>query len=73
MCGGWKASAAGGRKEIQVFRHEIQAEWNKFQIRRNEIQIETLAFLRRIEPFQSLTPTPRAISNSQAARGRERG
>ncbi len=40
----WKASAASERKEIQIFRNEIQAGWNKFQIRRNEIQIKILDF-----------------------------
>ena len=47
-------------KEIQILRKEIQAGWNNFQIRRNEIQIKCLAFLRRIEPFQGLTLTPRS-------------
>ena len=48
-------------KEIQIFWNEIQARRNKFQIRRNEIQIKTPQFLRRIEPFQRLTPTPNRI------------
>jgi hypothetical protein len=41
-----------GMKENQIFRKEIQAGWNKFQIRRNEIQTKILTFLRRIESFQ---------------------
>ena len=48
----WKAGAASAMKENQIFRNEIQAGWNKFQIRRNEIQIKIPTFLRRIEPFQ---------------------
>ena len=52
---------ARGVKEIQIFWNEIQAGGNKFQIRRNEIQIKTPQFLRRIEPFQRLTPTPNRI------------
>ena len=48
-------------KEIQIFWKEIQAGRNKFQIRRKEIQIKTPHFLRRIEPFQRLTPTPNRI------------
>ena len=48
-------------KEIQIFWKEIQAGRNKFQIRRKEIQIKTPHFLRRIELFQRLTPTPNRI------------
>jgi hypothetical protein len=48
-------------KEIQILRNEIQAWRNKFQIRHNEIQIQTPQFLRRIEPFQGLAPTPTAF------------
>jgi hypothetical protein len=40
----WKASAAGGMKQIQIFQNEIQAKWNKFQIQRNEIQIKNACF-----------------------------
>jgi hypothetical protein len=40
----WNASAASGRKEIQIFRNKIQAGRNKFQVRRNEIQIKILQF-----------------------------
>ena len=33
-------------KEIQIFRNKIQnPRWNKFQIRRNEIQIKMPQFL----------------------------
>jgi hypothetical protein len=49
------------RNEIQVFRNEIQADRNKFQIRRNEIQIKSFDFLRRIEPYQGVTPTPHGL------------
>jgi hypothetical protein len=31
-------------KETQIFRNEIQAGWNKFQISRNELQIQILHF-----------------------------
>jgi hypothetical protein len=31
-------------KEMQIFPKEIQAGWNKFQISRNEIQIQILHF-----------------------------
>ena len=43
-----------------ILRNEIQAQWNEFQIRRNEVQS---TFLRRIEPFQGLTLTPTSICN----------
>jgi hypothetical protein len=49
------------RKEIQISRNKIQAGRNKFQIQRNEIQIKSLHFLRRVEPYQGLTPTPTAF------------
>jgi hypothetical protein len=43
--------------EIQIFRNEIKAG----RIRRNKIQIQTSDFLRRIEPYQGVTPTPTAF------------
>ena len=60
---------ARGMKEIQIFRNEIQARWNEFQIRRNEIQIQMPQFLRRIELFQGLTPTPTAVFLFEADSG----
>jgi hypothetical protein len=46
---------------FQTERKEIKARHNEIQIQRNEIQTKSLDFLRRIEPYQGLAPTPRAV------------
>jgi hypothetical protein len=48
-------------KEIQIFRNEIQAGRKRFQIRRNEIQMKSLHFLRGIEPSQMVRRSPTAF------------
>ena len=45
-------------KEIQIFRNEIQAGWNKFQIRRNEIQIKSLLSFAECSLFNDLRRPP---------------
>ena len=49
------------RKEIQTFRKEIQAGWNKFQIRRNEIQIQIIRFPSPYRAFSMAYADPHSI------------
>jgi hypothetical protein len=52
-------------KEIQIFRKEIQAGGNKFQIRRNEIQIKNPCFPSPKLAFSMTYADPQSILHSQ--------
>ena len=59
-------------EQIKIQRNEIQAGWTNSKSRRNEIQMKSLDFLRRIEPYQRVTRTPTAFFFLRRFRPRRR-